>query len=315
MRLTLLIAALFSAQALAGTPVVVAPVQEPVESFKNFSGSFTLLAETNYVGRGLVATHAAEEGDGTETLVLKTQYAIAKDSPWSIESTLAYKILSEGHTLYGNPHFGPTYSALGQTGPIKECNMENEFAMVTAAHYKQEQWNVTMGHKFVHGGILGVMAKHYRDQSASVVNEVFVKPEWTPAKWLAVGCTTSYSFQGITGWWFEPYVTLKARIIGTDEKPVLAALCTFGMSATGDYFDPDYTACANGAQAYWIQLSTPWFVTDDIIITPSVSFNWCGHGASKANEVSEFKKYSENDDCIPFRDFAVVGGISATIKF
>ncbi len=314
-RLSLLTAALFATQALAGTPSLTVPTPEPVDTFKHFSGSFTLGAETNYVGRGLVATHAAEQGCGTETIALQTKYAVAQESPWSFENILAYKILSEGHTLYGSPEFGPAYQAHGKVGPIKQCNMENEFAVVTAAHYTQDRWNVSFGHRFVHGGILGVMAKHYRDQGASVVNEVFVKPEWTPAKWLAVGCTASYSFQGITGWWYEPYVTLKARILGTEEKTELAALCTFGMSATENYFSPEYVACANGAQAFWIKLSTPWFATDNLIITPSVSFNWCGDGAIKANKVSEFRKYTQNDKYVPFRNFAVVGGISATYRF
>ncbi len=315
MKLSLLAAALISAQALAGTQLIKAPIQEPTNTFKHFSGSFTVGAETNYVGRGLVVTSRAAEGCGAETLALKTNYALGEDSPWSFENTIAYKIVSEGHTLYGNPHFGPDYNDMGLVGPIKECNMENEFAVLTAAHYRQEEWNIAFGHKFVRGGLLGVMAKHYRDQSASVVNEVFIAPEWTPEKWLSVGCTTSFSFQGITGWWFEPYVTLKARIIGDEQKTVLAALCTFSMSATADYFAGAYNACVNGSQAYWIKLATPWFVNDNVIITPSVSFNWAGHGALKGNKLSEFKEYSQDPSCKPFRNFGVVGSISVTYKF
>ncbi len=320
MRLSLLTAALFTAQAFAGTPTTVTPVQDPEKTFKHFSGSFTLAAETNYVGRGLVATHAAEQGDGTETIALKGGYAVGPDSPWSFEGTMAYKILSEGHTLYGSPKFPATVPGMDIPHPyagrdIKQCNMENEFVLMSAARYTREQGNVTFGHRFVHGGILGVMAKHYRDQGASVVNEVFVQPEWTPAPWLAVGCTTSYSFQGITGWWFEPYVTLKARVLGDEDNTKLAARLTFAMSATSHYFSPEYNACSNGAQAYWIKLDTPWFVTDNFIVTPYVSFNWTGPGADKANKISEFKQHSQDPNCIPFRDFAVVGGISATVRF
>ncbi len=335
-RLSLLTAALFATQALAGTQTTVPTLAESTPSFKHISGSLTLGAETNYVGRGLVATHAAEQGDGTETIALKLDYKLSENSPWSFGNIFAYKILSEGHTLYGSPTFGPNIwaGAVSQNIPgnptltpeqavmyggepreIKQCNMENEFAIVTAAHYTQEKWNVGFGHRFVHGGILGVMAKHYRDQGASVVNEVFIAPEWTPTKWFALGCTASYSFQGISGWWIEPQATFKARILGTEEKTVLAALCTFGMSATASYFSPEYVACCNGAQAFWIKLSTPWFATKHLIITPSVSFNWAGPGALKSNKVSEFRYYSEDPTCIPFRDFAVVGGISATYKF
>ncbi len=318
---SLLAAALFAAQALAGTPVTMtapAPVQDPAKTFKHLSGSFTAMAETGYVGRGLAATHAAEQGNGTQTIALKTAYTLDENSPWSIENTLAYKILSNGHTLYGNPDMIINGQYAGRN--IKQCNMENEFAVVTGARYKQDQWNVAFGHRFVHGGILGVMAKHYRNQGASVVNEIYVAPEWTPTEWLAVGCTTSYSYLGIQGWWFEPYVTLKGRILGEqvngETKTVVGALLTFGMSATSHYFQPEYNACCNGAQAAWIKLQTPWFATDNLIITPSVSFNWAAQGAIKANKVSDFKYYTGgNNYYVPFRNFAVIGGISATYRF
>ncbi len=316
MRISLLAAALLCTQAFAGTQSVITTLPAVEDTFSHFSGSFTVGADTNYVGRGLVATSAAAEGNGTETLALKTKYSFDKDSPWSIDSTIAYKILSEGHTLYGNPSFHKFFEDnYGLSGPIKECNMENEFAIVTAGTYKQDLWNVSFGHKFVHGGILGVMAKHYRDQSASVVNEVFVNPVWTPKKWVEVGCTTSFSFQGITGWWFEPHVTFKGRILGDEENTKLAALLTFGMSATCDYFAGAYNACVNGAQAYWIKLDLPWFVTDNVIITPSVSFNWAGHGALKGNKLSEFKNYTQNGMYEPFKNDAVVGSIMVTYKF
>ena len=332
-RLSLLAAALFASQALAGTPVAVPTIQAPA-SYKHLSGSLTLMGETNYVGRGLVATHAAEQGDGTETIALKTAYSVSETSPWSFENTIAYKILSEGHTLYGSPGFGPngwaTYlgnkfgmtldpetaeGIMSRPDTIKECNMENEFVFMTAAHYKQDQWNVNFGHRFVHGGILGVMAKHYRDQGASVVNEVFVTPEWTPKQWFSAKCVASYSFQGITGWWFEPSVTFKAPLYRQGEKTVVAALLDVGMSATYGYFHEDYVACANGTQAYWVKLSTPWFITDNIILTPSVSLNWTGNGSDKANRDSQFMFLAQDPNCIPFRDFAVVGGISLTYKF
>ncbi len=47
MKLSLLAAALISAQALAGTQLIKAPIQEPTNTFKHFSGSFTVGAETN----------------------------------------------------------------------------------------------------------------------------------------------------------------------------------------------------------------------------------------------------------------------------
>lgn len=200
-------------------------------------------------------------------------------------------------------------------GKIKQANIEPEFAIVNSVKYTREKWNMALGHDFIHGGILGVMAKHYRDQGASCVNEVFVRPEWTPAKWVSVGCTTRFSFQGIVGWWFEPDVTFKAPIIGTPEDIKLAGVVQFGLTATADYFRSHYFACDNGTQAFWVKLSTPWFVTKNVIITPSVSFNWLGKGAINANKTSEFRKYTENSHSIPFRNFGVVGGCAATYTF
>ena len=201
------------------------------------------------------------------------------------------------------------------TAKVKQCNIEPEFAVVNSIKYTREKWNMALGHDFIHGGILGVMAKHYRDQGASCVNEVFVRPEWTPAKWVSVGCTTRFSFQGIVGWWFEPDVTFKAPIIGTPEDVKLAGVLQLGLTATADYFRSHYFACDNGTQALWIKLSTPWFVTKNFIITPSVSFNWLGKGAINANKTSEFRQYTENSHNIPFRNFGVVGGCAATYTF
>ena len=198
---------------------------------------------------------------------------------------------------------------------IKQANIENEFVVVTAMRYTRPKWNVAVGHDFIHGGLLGVMAKHYRDQGASCVNEVFITPAITPVPWFDASVTTRFSFQGITGWWFEPQANFKAPIIGTAEDVKVAGMLTFGLSATADYFSREYFACTNGVQAYWIKLSTPWFASKDLIITPSVSFNWAGRASIKANKMSEYRKYSGNPNNTPFRNFGVVGGISATYVF
>lgn len=321
----------------------------PALSAKRLSGSFTAGYNTNYSGRGLVVTHSVAEGDSSEFAALKLKYDVGKKDLLSFESTIAYTAVSSGHTLYGNPNasyktvYGQAYqtiysqlsgvydhataSAYASQGAkdyadanygkakIKQANIENEFVVMTAVRYTRPMWNVAMGHDFIHGGLLGVMAKHYRDQGASCVNEVFITPTITPAPWFEAGVTTRYSFQGITGWWFEPQATFKAPIIGTPEDVKVAAMLTFGLSATADYFDREYFACTNGVQAYWIKLSTPWFASKNLIITPSVSFNWAGRASIKANKMSEFREYSGNPTNTPFKNFGVVGGISATYVF
>lgn len=333
---TLIAAALLSTTALAGTPALTL---EQTPDFKRLSGSLTGGYATNYTGRGYVVSHSVAGGDSVLFTALKTSYDFGREGGWTFNNTIAYQAPTSGHTLYGNPTFGPNagvavycaqmgvpMSALSaeqasqisqamQQKNIKQANIENEFAIVSDVKYTKEKWNVAFGHKFVHGGLLGVMAKHYRDQGASCVNEFFIAPEWTPAKWVSMGVTTSFSTQGIHGWWFEPYVRFKAPIVGTPDDIKVAGILEFALSATADYFDGRYNACDNGTQAFWIKFSTPWFIKKNLILTPGVSFNWLGEGGLKANQDSEFKHYTENVNMVPFRNFGVVGSVSLTYTF
>ena len=339
----LLLAALCAAPAFA-TTTVDPLANEPALSAKRLKGSLTVGYETNYTGRGYVVSHSVAGGDDVLYTAAKFDYDIGKRSKqWSLASTFAYHVPVSGHRLYGNPNVGPNIAtakfnagwtaatgyppapgnpkydqglAQAKQSKIKNANIENQFTIITEAKYTREKWNVSMGHTFIHGGLLGVMAKHYRDQGASCTNEVFIAPEWTPYKWLSLGVKTSYSFQGITGWWFEPHITAMFPIYGqpTTEGSVLGVV-ELAMSATGNYFDNPYNACSNGSQAFWIKLQTPWFVRENFIITPSLSFNWLGKGAIDANKNSEFRHYTENPTMVPFKNFGVVFGISATYKF
>ncbi len=337
-----LMAALLTAGSAFATTTAPAPDFStlPALSKERLSGSLSAGYSTNYTGRGYVVSHSAAQGDSMSFAALKLNYDIGKKKDlWTLESTIAYKAPYSGHTLYGaaavrnpyvlaaakgvpsaalaNPAIMARFQQAADSGMYKmpAKNLENEFVIMTAAKYKRDKWNVSMGHDFVHGGLLGVMAKHYHHQGASCVNEFFIAPEWTPAAWVATGVKVSFSVSGVHGWWFEPYVTFKAPIIGTPDDIKVAGVLTFAMSATADYFDGRYNACDNGSQAFWIQFSTPWFVTDNFIITPSVSFNWLGEGGLKANQSSEAKEATMNDSYVPFREFGVVGTISATYTF
>ncbi len=306
-RFALLAAALVASQGLVSAATTDLS-NEPALSKARLSGSLTAGYSTNYTGRGYVVSHAVAQGDSAVFGALKLNYDVGRNDYWSIDSTIAYTAPCSGHTLYGNP-----------TAPYTpDKYIKNEFAVVTAAKYTRPEWNISVGHDFVHGGLLGVMARHFRGQGASCVNEFFIAPAWTPtrAPWFEAGVKTSYSVQGITGWWFEPYVTFKAPIWREGDDTRIAALCTFALSATSDYFDKGDFACNNGTQAFWIKLSTPWFVDKEktFVITPSVSFNWLGKGGMKANENSELKHYFGNK-YVPFREFGVVGSVSATYRF
>ncbi len=322
---TLLATAIMAGTAFAGTAPIAAPVDTesdfstlPALSKERLSGSLTIGASTNYAAsRGYVVTRSACGGDGTVLGALKLNYDLGQKDYWSLENTVFYQIPVAGHNLYGA---GPIALENGYVaGYVPEKNIENEFSIITGAKYKRDKWNVSFGHQVIHGGLIGAMAKHFRHQGSSTTNEIYVTPEWTPAPWVAVGMTTRLSFQNLYGWWFEPYVTFKAPLIGTDkgilskasDELKLAATCTIAMSATTEYFNYGDFACSNGSQAFWVKLSTPWFVTKDVIITPAVSFNWAGKGAIKANENGELKDYGY----VPFKNFAVVGSLTATYTF
>ncbi len=319
-RTSILASLVLGSQVLAGTATIATPPETttlvaPEENF--FTGSFTAAYATSYTGRGLVPTRTATEGDGAEILALKLKHDF--NEKWSWNPMLAYTIASSGHTLYGiqgsnpapNVPYGLTY---GQCN-VETMNFENELVISNEIRYTEEQWSIGFGHDFVHGGLLGVMAKHFADKSHSCVNEFFVSPEYTPAKWFSIACPVRYSFQGIRGWWFEPSITFKAPVIGTPDDIRMAALLSFNMSATGDYFQKYHGASSNGSQAWWIKLATPYFVNEakTFVITPSVSFNWCGKGAVKSNENSALTTFS--DQYVPFQNFQVIGNIACTYVF
>ena len=331
-----LLAAALVMPAMAGTETIIeTPVVEPAQ--KKLSGLISLGIDTNYTGRGYVISHTVAEGDGSANAALKLNYDLGQPGKWTLGSTIAYISPLSGHSLYGRPlsslefaqdyvqkNYGLTpdspyynaYVAQVQKEAIGYKNIENQFTVITEAKYTEEKWNVAFGHNFTRGGLLGVMTKHFRKRSFSNVNEAFVQPEWTPYKWLSIGMKTSYSFQGMEGgWWFEPYATVKAPIIGSPEDLTLLGTVTVGMSASYDYFKDTDHACANGPQAFFVKVSTPWFVNKNFIITPSVSFNWLGKGGLKANGHSQAAAVTGYEGHVPFRNFGVVAGISATYTF
>ena len=317
-HITLAMAAMLT-PVMAAEPISAeAFAQLPALSAKRLTGSFTVGYDTNYVGRGLVISHSVAEGDSSELAAVKLNYDIGrKQQQWSIDSTIAYKAVSSGHTMYGPAPYAKINEMMDQYGQphIRPRNVENEFAVLTAVKYSGKKGHVSLGHEFVHGGLLGAFAKHFRQQSASCVNEVYLETVWTPAKWVEAGHALRLSFQGVQGWWFEPYVTFKAPIIGRDEDVKMAGLLTFAMSATANYFDEGHNANANGAQAFWIKLSTPYFATKRFVITPAVSLNWLGAGAQKAAKTSLLRVHTGDSTLVPYRNFGVVGSVMCTYLF
>lgn len=123
------------------------------------------------------------------------------------------------------------------------------------------------------------------------------------SNWFA-GVTTSYGFQGMTGWWFQPYVGWKASIC-----PATDIVITGGMSATAGYFDSKSAFMSNGAQAWWVKAELPVKLgVKNLAVVPFVSFNWAGNGALKANKgVDAGSK--------PYKNFGVVAGANLVYSF
>lgn len=340
-------AALMSASAFAGDATMDSFVTQPSQDFKRLSGAVHIGAGTAYTLHGYVPTTEAVQGEGVGMGAVQLSYDFGKEGFWSYVGGLSYKAPFSGHTLYGAPHMsreryaalvGQTYGAqvgaawLGgalagsPTGaaidekykevenmPVK--NIENEFIIRNGLKYTRDLWNTSFGYDFIHGGIAGVVAKHFDHESQSRMQQVWVNGEITPVAWFSADVNVARTFDTVDGWWIEAHARFKAPIIGTPEDIKVAGILEFGISLTDGFYDYSHNACDNGIQAYWVKLSTPWFVNEakNFILTPAVSFNWLGRGGRQANKQSEAKAYG--DRYTPFRDFAVVGELTATYKF
>ena len=194
-------------------------------------------------------------------------------------------------------------------------NIENEIIIRNGLKYTRELWNTSFGYDFIHGGIAGVMAKHFDHESQSRMQQVWINGEITPVAWFSADVNVARTFDTMHGWWVEAHARFKAPIIGSPEDITVAGILEFGLSATQGFYNETHYACDNGLQAYWVKLSTPWFVNEakNFILTPSVSFNWLGRGGRQANKQSHAKAYGER--FVPFRDFTIIGELTATYKF
>lgn len=214
----------------------------------------------------------------------------------------------------------PTYNAVEaeyneRNQAMGYKNIENEFILRNGLKYTRQMWNTSFGYDFIQGGIAGVVAKHFDHEKHSRMQQVWVNGEITPVAWFSADVNVARTFDTMHGWWVEAHARFKAPIIGSPEDITVAGILEFGGSFTDSFYKYRHNACDNGVQAYWVKLSTPWFVNEakNFILTPSVSFNWLGNGGRQANKQSHAKAFGERYQ--PFRDFAIVGDITATYKF
>ena len=327
-------------------------VSQPSQDFKRLSGAVHVGLATAYTIHGYVPTTKAVQGEGCGMGAIQLGYDFGKEGAWSYVGAVSYRAPMSGHTLYGNPTMtreqfagvmAHKYPALAQglptdysqaafqgtdlpvVGNLEDAyqankkmgykNIENEFILRNGLKYTRSMWNVSFGHDLVQGGIAGVVAKHFDHENHSRMQQAWVNAEITPVAWFSADVNVARTFDTVAGWWVEAHARLKAPIIGSPEDIKVAGILELGGSFTDGFYKYHHNACDNGVQAYWVKLSTPWFVNEakNFILTPSVSFNWLGNGGRQANKQSHAKAFGEN--FVPFRDFAIVGDITATYKF
>lgn len=328
----------FAGEATTDTYQATAP-----QDFKRLSGALHVGAGTAYTLHGYVVSRPVIQGEGYGMGAVQIAYDFGKESFWSYTGAISYKAPFSGHTLYGNPTMsrdqfaavagipaGMDWATVEQVkglpaGSLEAKyqskkkmgykNVENEFIIRNGLKYTTEKWNSAFGYDFIHGGIPGVVSKHYDMNDHSYMQQLFMNFEVTPVAWFSADINAARVIDNMDGWWFEAHARFKAPIIGSPEDITVAGILELGMSWTANFYESRHNACSNGTQAFWVKLSTPWFVNDEknFILTPSVSFNWLGKGGMKANERSHAKVFG--DQYKPFRNFAVVGDLTATYKF
>lgn len=168
----------------------------------------------------------------------------------SIVGAASYTSLTSGHELLGE----------------KDVSFHNETNFNLGWKNQDgllKNLSTTVGWNLIHGGLLGNFAKYDysgiygndslgRRHAHSVAQEFYLNLNYDVCKNWFAGVTTSYGFQGMTGWWFQPYVGYKATIC-----PATDIVLTAGMSATAGYFDSKSAFMANGSQAWWVKVELP----------------------------------------------------------
>ena len=283
------VVASFAGAALAGTPVKIVaptPVPAPVATSSPLSGDIYAGYASNYTCRGIVASHSLTEGDGIIPASVDLNYKL--DDCNSVVGAASCTFLISGHHMAGERDF----SFHNETDFL--FGWKNRDGLL-------KNLSTTLGWNLIHGGLLGSFAKY--DHAHSVTQEFYLNLNYDLTQNWFAGVTTSYAFQGMTGWWFQPYVGYKAALC-----PVTDIVVTAGMSATSSYFGAAFEQ-ANGAQAWWVKAELPVKLgAKNLSLVPFVSFNWAGEGALKANRGSD-----RGDK--PYKNFGVVAGAGLVYFF
>lgn len=288
----------------SGTAVCPPPTCAPV---KESPWKVTLETgyQSNYTYRGLVASHSIFEGDSVIPSNIDVEYKLCDIN--SIVGNLGYTAITSGHHYFGDRDL---------PGAKDQSNL--------MIGWKHKDWvkglSTTLSYNITHGGFPGMWAKLMDRKSHSLTQEIGLDIRYDLCeKWYG-GVYTSYTFEGVTGWWFMPYLGYKTALCPYADLDITA-----GMSATANYFNGRHHHEArdpyvisdprgfqnNGAQAYWIKVAVPikFCKTNDAWkLTPFVSFNWAG------DAVIDNNKRVDKGDRI-YKNFGVVAGAAISYTF
>ncbi len=279
--------------AFAGTQPVVQP--EPVVTECPLSGSVNVGYASNYTSHGIVASHAMVGGDGVMPLSVDLAYKLNENE--SIVASLGYTVITSGHHYMKN--------VFGAESP--SFHNETNFNLGWQNKGLAEGLTLTAGWELTHGGLDGLFAKYSGKapsfRAHSVTQSFYVNANYDINKNFFAGAEVAYAFQGLTGWWIEPYVGYKTELCSCSDLVLTAgtSICSSIMDSTLPH--------ANGAQAWWIKAEAPFKVgVENLTVSPFISLNWAGSGALRLNKwCAEGVK--------PYKNFGVVVGVQASYAF
>ncbi len=277
--------AALSSSAFAGTKCIelpkapVVPVPAPAPQ-KIFSGDLTVGFSSNYDFRGLILR--TSDGENMTPIKLDTRTRLTDKT--DLTAGLGYKALWD-----------------------KDILQDNEFNVNLGVETKCTKGLTTrLGYDLYQGGFPGLVSKGWKDNH-SVTQEFMGGFQYdfgaVGAKGVFVGANAHYSFNGVTGWWFDVTAGYKKQI---SEK--LAAILSGTWWSTASYFDAQMPWMANGSQSFALKLELPYQLCKHLTFTPFVSTVWLGNGAMKTKG---WDYYGSN----VYRNFTLVGGAGLTYSF